>query len=77
MCNDLANGLGKGIVHGDSIVGLEGLVLEQDLGRDGRTAQLVVVSVLLLEFTVTECYIMSVQYGARHLVSFILLLYTE
>jgi hypothetical protein len=48
MWNVLANGLGKGIMHGDSIVCLEGLVLEQDLGRDGRTAQLVVVSLLCL-----------------------------
>jgi hypothetical protein len=61
MWNDLANDLGKGFMHGDSIVCLEGLVLEQDLGRDGRTAQLVVVSLLLLVFTVAECCIMSVQ----------------
>jgi hypothetical protein len=32
-------------------------------------AQLRVVSLLLLDFTVAECYIMSVQYGSIHLVS--------
>jgi hypothetical protein len=53
-------------MHGDSIVCLEGLVLEQDLGRDGRTVQLVVVSLLLLVFTVAEYYVMSVQQRIIH-----------